>query len=453
MQEFDIIIIGSGSGLNVASEAAEMGLSVAVIDPTPMGGTCLNRGCIPSKFLIHRADVAETIRRSSEFGITSKIQKINFPKITSLAYNEITRDALNIEKGISQTKNMTLFKEWCKFSGERTLKVGNKQIRGKKIIIAAGTRPMIPKINGIHKVSHYTSDDVMFIKKLPKSMIILGGSFIATELAHFFGSMGTKITIVQRSKLLNREDGEIADVFTKIISKKYNVLLGYETDSVSQKGKVISLTIKNKKGSTKKLRADALLVATGRIPNTDLLDVKKGGIETDERGFVKVDDYLETCAENVWALGDIVGKYLLKHSANLESQYVINNALGNEKKKVDYWPMPHAVFSSPQIASVGYTEEELKDMGKKYAVGKYEYEHTGMGLALNEKDGFVKILADKNSHQILGCHIIGPEASSIIHEVIVAMRLNATVEQLVRAVHIHPALSEVVQRAAANVEF
>ena len=193
------------------------------------------------------------------------------------------------------------------------------------------------------------------------------------------------------------------------------------------------------------------MIATGRVPNTDILEVKRGGIDLDERGYVKTNDYLETSAPNTWAFGDIAGKYLLKHSANLEAKFVFNN-MYSEKKKVDYWPMPHAIFTSPQIAAVGYTEEELKEKKVAYAIGKYNYKNTGMGAALAEKDGFVKILAGSD-HKILGCHIIGPDASAIIHEVVVAMTLGAPTEQLAEVPHIHPALPEVVQRAAASVKF
>ena len=194
-------------------------------------------------------------------------------------------------------------------------------------------------------------------------------------------------------------------------------------------------------------------MATGRVPNTDILDVKKGGIDIDGQGYVKTNEYLETTASGTWALGDIAGRYLLKHSANMEAKYVIRNALRSEKKPVDYWPMPHAIFSSPQIAAVGYTEEELKEKKIDYAAGRYMYSSSGMGLALAEKDGFVKILVGRDTRKILGCHIIGPEAPTLIHEVMVAMKANLAVDALLDAVHIHPATSEVVQRAAAMIEW
>jgi len=428
------------------------GLRVAIVDDGPMGGTCLNRGCIPSKVILHSADVAETIDTAKKFGIISKGYKVDFAKVTQRASQAVDKDSREIEESIKRTENMELFKKKAKFVSERTLSVGNKEISGKKVVVAAGTRPTVPPIDGIKNVKFMTSDDALRLTKQPKSIIILGGGFIAAELAHFFGGLGTKVTILQRSSLLKKEDREISDTYTRVVSKKYNVVLGYSAKNVKKIGNKITVTAESKDGkSKKKLEAESLLVATGRVPNTDVLDVKKGGIEVNDRGYIKVNKFLETSAPNTWALGDIVGNYLLKHSANLEAEYVWHNAFGKKKIKIDYWPMPHAIFSSPQIAAVGFTEEQLKEKNIHYVVGKYTYEDSGMGLALDEKDGFVKILVDNHSRKILGCHIIGPDASILIHEVVVAMKAGLTVEALTHAIHVHPALSEVVQRAALNI--
>ncbi|MBS3101572.1 dihydrolipoyl dehydrogenase [Candidatus Woesearchaeota archaeon] len=453
MQSFDLIVIGAGSGLNVSSAVAEIGMKVAVVEKGPMGGTCLNRGCIPSKIIIHSADVAETIKKSKLFGINARISSIDFKKITNRASNIVDKDANEIEKAIIKDKNTTLFKVEAKFIAERTLKVGKETIKGNKIIIAAGTRPSIPPIEGLNKVDFITSDEALRLRKQPKSMTILGGGYIAAELAHFYGALGTKINIVQRGKyLIPNEDGEISRKFTEIFREKYNVLTEFSATEVSKKGNKFIVVAEGKK-SNKKIISDALLVAAGRIPNTDVLDVKKGNVETNEKGFVKTNDYLETTAKNIWALGDIVGKFLFKHSANLEAQYVYNNAILNKKIKVDYTAMPHAIFSSPQIAGVGLKEQDLKQRKIKYAIGRYNYIDSGMGLALQDNEGFVKIFADKKTRKILGCHILGTDASTLIHEVIVAMKADLRIDAISDAVHVHPALSEVVQRAARNIEW
>lgn len=457
MENFDVIVIGAGSGLNISSATSAKGLKTAIVESGPMGGTCLNRGCIPSKMIIHSADVAETINNSEEFGIRSKITKIDFKKVTDRASKTVDKDARDIERAIKADKNTTLFKTECKFVDYKTLKVGNKAIKGDKIIIAAGTRPSIPPIEGLDKVDYITSDEALRLTKQPKSLTIIGGGYIAAELAHFYGALGTKINIIQRRDvLIPNEDREIAEKFTEVFSEKYDVFLNSDTIKVSKKGnKIITIiknNINNNKNKLKNIVSDKLLVAAGRTPNTDILDVSKTSVKTDKKGYIKVNEYMETAAKDIWALGDICGIYLFKHSANLEAQYVYYNAFGKKKMKIDYYAMPHAIFSSPQIAGVGYTEEQLKEKKIDYTVGKKNYIETGMGTALNDKDGFVKLLVDRKTRKILGCHIMGTDASTLIHEVIVAMKAKQTVDILAKAVHIHPALSEVVQRAVWNLK-
>src|SRR3989338_4354807 len=457
MEHFDVIVIGAGSGLNISSATSSRGLKTAVVEKGPMGGTCLNRGCIPSKIIIHSADVAEIINNAKSFGINSKGFAVDFKKVTERASKIVDKDAKDIEKGIRSDKNTFLFKTEGKFIGYKTLKAGNKTIKGDKIIIPAGTRPSIPPLEGLDKVDYMTSDEALRLTKQPKSLTIIGGGYIAAELAHFYGALGTKINVIQRRDvLIPNEDGEIAEEFTKIFSKKYNVFLNSDAIKVSKKGNKIITTIKNRddnnKNKIKNIVSDKLLIAAGRIPNTDILNVAKTGVKTNKEGYIKVNGYMETTAKDVWALGDICGIYLFKHSANLEAQYAYNNAFGKQKKKIDYSAMPHAIFSSPQIAGVGYTEEQLKEKKIDYTVGRKNYIETGMGTALDDKDGFVKLLVDRKTRKILGCHIIGTDASTLIHEVIVAMKANQTVDILTDAVHIHPALSEVVQRDVWNLK-
>ena len=317
MKKFDIIAIGAGSGLIVSSAAADKGLKVAIIEKGPMGGTCLNRGCIPSKMLIHSADVAETINRAKIFGITPKGYAINFKKIVERASKTDDKDAREIENGIKADKNTALYKTEGKFIGYKTLKVGKEIIKADKIVIAAGTRPFIPEIEGLKNTDYITSDEALRLKKLPKSMIIIGGGYIAAELAHFFGSLGAKITIIQRNKLLvPNEDKEIAEKFTEIFKKKYCTLTEHNAVKVSKKGRNFVVTAE-KNGKKKRIISEQLLIAAARIPNTDILDVKKTGVKINENGFIKVNRYMETNIKGIYALGDIAGIYLFIHSANL----------------------------------------------------------------------------------------------------------------------------------------
>jgi mycothione reductase len=445
--KFDLIVIGSGSGLDIANAAMARGMSVAIVEEGPLGGTCLNRGCIPTKILIHSADVVQAIRRASEFGIKAGPPKPDFAAVMARA-RVVEKDAQQIEEAIKKSK-MTLIRGRAKFTGQKTVSVGGQEITADKIVIAAGTRPSVPPIEGLGKVRFMTSDEALTAKALPKKLIIIGGGYIACELAHFFGSMGSQITILQRNvRLLPDEDEEIGQKFTELFSKQYDVRLKSAVKRVEKKGRAV--VVHTADGAS--YEGTDLLIATGRTPNTDILEVQKGGIAINPQGFIETNEFMETNVPGVWAIGDIAGKYLFKHSANLEAEYVTIALLTPEHRHpVDYTAMPHAVFSHPQIAGVGATELQLKEKGADYLVGKCMYKDTGMGEALAEHVGFVKFLADYEG-RILGCHIIGPEASTLIHEVLVSMKAGKChVNDIINTIHIHPALSEVVQRGAGAV--
>jgi dihydrolipoamide dehydrogenase len=280
----------------------------------------------------------------------------------------------------------------------------------------------------------------------------VGGGYIAAELAHFFGALGTDVTIVNRGpRLLRQEDDDVSARFTEVYQRRFTVLLDTTVRRAHRERDEIVLEVaSDEEGRT--LSADALLLAVGRVPNTDLLDVAKTGVAVDERGFIKTDEYLETDVPGIWALGDIVGRYLLKHSANLEAAYVAYNLFNSESKvAVDYHAMPHAVFASPQVGSVGLTEREALEQGIPYVAASYSYSDTAYGSSIEDKDGFVKALEHRETGEIVGCHIIGSEASILIQEVVNAMRVRSTTDAITRSIYVHPALPEVVQRAFGSL--
>ncbi len=449
MKRFDVIVVGSGAGLEVASFAAEKGLSVALVEEGPLGGTCLNRGCIPSKMLIHSADVVETIKNSEKFGIKSKIEGIDFASIVKRVSEVVDSDSTGIEKSIREAGNPVLYKVRSKFIGPKQMQVGDEQIEADKVFIVGGTRPSIPPLPGLETTPYLDSTRALRLEKQPEHIVIIGGGYIAAELAHFYGALGTKITVLVRgSRMLDNEDEEITDWFTKEFSKKYEILFKTETEAVSfQDGKFI---IKLKGEGNNRITADQLLVATGRRSNADVLDVKATGVEVDDKGLIKVNEYLETNVQGIWAFGDIIGILPFRHTANDQVGFSIRNAFTEHKVPFDPFAIGHAVFSSPQVGGVGKTEQELKKEGIKYKVGKAELKDTGMGGALQE-NGLAKVLTDETGQKILGCHIIGPQASVLIHEAIVAMKANGTVDAITNSVYIHPALPEWLQRAFFDV--
>jgi dihydrolipoamide dehydrogenase len=462
MEKFDLIVIGSGAGLDVATAAAEKGLKVALIEKSKLGGTCLNGGGIPSKLLIYSANIMEIIKKAEIFGIKVKEYSIDFEKIINRVNKIVDTDANKIKEGLKESKNPRLFLQECKFIGEKKIAIANEIITADKILIACGTRPYIPKIKGLENVDYITSAEALRLKYQPKTLTIIGGGYIACELAHFFGALGTKINIIQRNNfLIPNEDIDILRKFTKIFSKKYNIYLGYNTEMVSyiyyntnnQTKKIFNVRIMDKFGKSIEIESEQLLIATGRIPNLDLLNIEKENIKLNENGFILVDEYLQTNIDGIYAIGDVIGKYQCMHNAKNEAHYAFNNILYPDNKlSVNYNAIPHAIFTSPQISGVGYTEQQLKKEKIEYVKSIYPYIQTGMGKAIEDKDGFVKFLIDKKNKYILGCHIMGTDASILIHEVLVAMRTgDGTIDNITKTIHIHPALSEVVSRAAASI--
>ncbi len=442
MKEYDLIVIGAGSGLDVASAMNSKGEKVALIEPGPLGGTCLNRGCIPSKMLIHRAQVANDIRESEKFGIKASIEDIDFQRMIKEVNENVAEDAKAIESGVKNAENYDLYRSEASFTDDKVIEVDGEELTAEKILISAGSRPFIPPVEGVEDVDYLTSKDALKLEEKPDSIVIVGGGYIASEMAFFYSEMGTDVTIVERGeKLLKREDREISDKFTELAKERYNVILEASAEKLEEDGDQKIAHLDN--GET--VKADEILMATGRVPNTDKLKLEENtSIEMTERGFIKTDEGLRTNLDGVYALGDIAENFMFKHSANYEASIVYKN-MNSMEVEADFSAMPHAVFTKPQIAGVGKNEQELNKEDEEYRKSVYNYENTGMGQALKEENGFVKVLARED--EILGVHIIGPEASTLIHEVLPVIRSGGGVSEIKDTIHIHPALSEVVGRA------
>jgi mycothione reductase len=451
MRKFDFIVIGSGSGLEVSADLSDAGWSVAIIEEGPFGGTCLNRGCIPSKMLIHCADVMQTVQNAAAFGIHAKVQSINWPFNVKRAFEEVDADAAMIERGNRQADNVEVFKGTGRFTGPKTIAVSGQGLEEE---LTAETRPWAPDIPGLAQTPYITSDEALRLPEQPRRLTVVGGGYIAAELAHFFGALGTEVTIIHRRDLMLREeDTDVSRRFTEVYQRRFNMVLDAQVTGVSSKDGEIIVEVTTPNG-TQSITSDTLLMATGRVPNTDLLDMAKTGVELNDRGYIKTDEFLQTNVPGIWALGDIVGKYLLKHSANLEAVYASNNIMNPDNQAaVDYSAMPHAVFASPQVASVGLTEQEADGRGASYITTTYNYSDTAYGASIEDKDGFVKVLAEPASGEILGCHIIGTDAATPIQEAANAMRARLSTDTITQSIYVHPALSEVVQRAFGALPF
>jgi dihydrolipoamide dehydrogenase len=454
MEKFDVLVVGSGSGMLVASTAAENGLKTAVVDNGPMGGTCLNRGCVPSKMLIYPADVVSILREAQRLGVNATVNSIDFKNIMTRTHNLVNGDSATQARAVKNTPELTWFNETGEFISDYTLQVGEHTITAERIFIVSGARPGIPPIKGIETVNYLTSDTVLELETPPKSILIIGGGYIGVEYGHFFSGIDTKTMIIQRPfRLLPEEEPEISDLLKRELEKRMEIHVGLEVVSVKQEGNVKTAIARNREdGNLKEFSAEALMVAAGRVPNSDLLKPEKTGVKLDERGYVKVNEYLETSKKNIWAFGDAIGKEMFKHVANYEASIAWHNAVHDHKVEMDYSAAPHAVFTHPQVASVGLKEAEAKQQGYKILVGKAFYRDTAMGGAMGDPEGFVKVVVERETGKILGGHIIGVEASILIQEVINAMVTESkSFAPIVRAMHIHPALSEVVQQAFGNL--
>jgi mycothione reductase len=445
---YDLVIVGAGSGNMLPAKELE-GWRIAVVESDRFGGTCLNRGCIPSKIFVRTADIAQEIRDAGRFGISAKWSGADWPAIRNRVFARI--DPVH-EKAVAyrRARGSDVFIGEARFVAPKVLRVGDEEVRGERFVLAAGSRPSVPHVDGLDSVPFLTSDTVMRLDKLPRSMIVLGGGYIAAEMSHIFGSLGTKITILARGDaLLSQHDVDIRARFTEIYRERFDVRLGVTPTQVSATRKGVRLSFVTAAGGAQTVEAEVLLVATGRIPNSDRLDVAAAGIETDAHGHVRTDETYATTAPGIWALGDLANHFQLKHMANAEARLIRHNLLHQDQpKRLPFNVVPSAVFAGPQVASVGATEQQLQAKGRQYRSATRHYRDAAYGWALEDTTSFVKILADPGSRLLLGAHIIGPQASTLIQPLIQAMCLANTVGQLASDVlYIHPALTEVVEQA------
>ncbi len=455
MEHFDVLVVGTGSGMLIAGAAVDSGFKTAVVDSGPMGGTCTNRGCIPSKMLIYPADVATLVRGAEKLGVTAQVNSIDFQNIMMRMHTLVNGDSVIQAKAVEATPGLKWFKDVGEFVGDYTMKIGNETISAEYIFIVSGARVKIPSIKGLEAMDYLTSDTVLDLDSPPKSIIILGGGYVGVEYAHFFSGIGTKTTLIQRPlKLLKEEEPEVSELLKIELQKRMDIFMGYEAIEVRQEsvGKVV--IAKNlADGSQKEFAADVIMVATGRESNADLLKPERTGVKLDERGYIIVNEFLETGKKNIWAFGDAIGKFMFKHVANFEAGIAWHNAIHDHKAKVDYSVVPHAVFSEPQVASVGLREADAKLQGFKILVGTALYRDTAMGAAMGYVDGFVKVIVEQKTGRILGAHIIGLQASILIQEIINAMNSgDRSYAPIAQSMHIHPAMPEVVQNAFGNLK-
>lgn len=510
MEKFDLIVIGSGAGLNVASRGVYEGMKVALVEHGLLGGTCLNTGCIPSKILIYPADCIRTLDDAKQIGIVSHIDKVDFQLIMKRMRALVDGERKEMEEALESEENLTMIKETAEFSGDHLFKAGSRTITAPKIVIASGARALIPPIPGLREAGFLDNVSAFALDRLPESLAILGGGYIACEFGHLFSAFGTQVTIIGRNpRLLKSEDADISDLAKKRISAYMRVYTNAEAFKVEVEGGLKVVYAKDgSTGEVRRIAAEEILVAVGRRSNSDLLKPEKTGVKTDKAGWIIVNEYLETTAPGIWAIGDAIGKHMFRHTANYEASIVSHNIFDagdalregvdsgqdrrnkssdrsapakpdeetdaktdtdiksaletdddgtlphrdhHEKRTADFHAVPHAVFTHPQVAGVGMTEDEAKASGYEIVVGRSMYRDTAKGYAMDE-EGMAKAIVDAKSGIILGFHVVGSSAPELVQQVAYLMNAgNRDFIPMARAQVIHPAISEVVVRAFGNL--
>lgn len=436
MMRYDVVVVGSGAGLMVLEEALNQGLKCAIIEKAKFGGTCLTKGCIPSKMLVYPADFIREMERSNRIGISTCGPEINWDTISHNMWEQINFHK-KIESNLLNMPNLTVYKGNGSFMGPDSMVIRYQDNRpddiiyGDKFILAVGARSMIPSLEGLAE-SGYVTSETFFGEKFPqrpwKSLAIIGGGAISMEFAHIFSAFGTKVTVIARSSmLLNKEEDEISAFVTKqFITNGVDVLTDSSVISVSNGENLKYLTIENRMTKERKTVAcEEIFVASGVQSNADTLSLDKTSVEVDDRGWIRTNTYLETSQENIWAIGDINGKYQFRHKANYEALVLSQNLFGTEKKEASYDVVPWTIFTHPQVAHVGMTEKEARDKGILYKTARNYYSEVVGGIAMgyrkkDEDNGFIKIIVGEDK-KILGVHIVGPQAAILLQPFVYLM--------------------------------
>ena len=449
MRNFDLMIIGTGSGNSVIGPEHD-DWDVTIVERGRFGGTCLNVGCIPSKMFVYAAEMAELASDSERLGVRTRFEGADWPSIRDRVFGRIDPIAEGGRVYREELPNVTVYSGTGRFVGPKQVAVGDEVISADRIVIAAGGRPTVPPVPGLAGSGYHTSDTIMRLDHLPERLLVIGAGYIAAELGGVMGAFGSEVTFLLRGDtFLRREDHDISSRFTAAYSRRFDVRTHTRLLEARRDGDEVVINLVDKDGIRVDLRGDELLVATGRRPNTDRLDVAAGGIAVDSRGFVISDEQLRTNVDGVWALGDITNPVQLKHVANHEARVVSHN-LTNPKDPitVDHRFIPHAVFGYPQIASVGLTEHECRRRQIPYVSHTQPYAAAAYGWAMEDTDSVAKVIAHAETRRLLGAHIIGPQAPTLIQQLIQGMHFDLTVEQMARGqYYIHPALPEVVEQA------
>jgi dihydrolipoamide dehydrogenase len=453
--EVDVLVVGGGPGGYVAAiRAAQLGKKVTLVDKGELGGVCLNRGCIPSKALIHASDEVYKMKNSSHMGIEVDGVKIDFTQMVQWK-DEIVKKLTSGVASLMKGNKIEVIQGEVYFTGPDTVKVATESnsttYKFNDCIIATGSRPTELKFMPFDGKKIISSTEALSLEEVPESLIVVGGGYIGLELGTAYAKLGTKVTVLEGAdSILPGVDPSMSRMVQRKLKR-----LGVDVNakamvkSADKSGDTVKVTAEIK-GEEKTFEADKVLVAVGRTPNTDELGLDQAGIELDERGFIPVDKKMRTKVEHIYAIGDVAGNPMLAHKASYEGK-IAAEVIAGEPSEVDYQAMPFVIFTDPELAYTGLTEKEAKEQGYDPVVSRFSFAANGRALSLDAADGFCQVVADKETQQILGVQIVGPEASSLISEAVFAIEMGAVAEDLSLTIHAHPTLPEAIMEAAEGV--
>lgn len=454
MEQYDVIIVGGGpAGYVAAIRAAKNGKKIALVEKSYLGGTCLNRGCIPSKTLLRHTEVIEDIKSADVWGI--KVSNLTFSFDEMLNRKDKVIETLRGGiKHLLQSGKIEVYDGEATIDKDKQVKVAVSKndiltISADNILVATGSKPAVPPIEGVDKVHYHTTDTIFNLTEIPNSITIIGGGVIGVEMANIFSSLNVKVTVVEMGdRLIPSEDKDASKALLKSLKKKgINVLTKHQVLSISEENGVKRMTTSSKKEGNKTIESSEVLIAVGRKPNlsaVDSLDLKKNG------PFIEVDDYLETSIQGIFAAGDVIGRLQLAHVASEEGLMAIEN-MDNKNHTIDYQQMPRCIYTKPEVASIGYNEQELIDKNIVYRIGKYNFSGNGKALAMGETEGFLKVLVDSEYGEVLGVTMIGSRVTEMIGQAGAYLQLEGTVDELAGLTQAHPSLSEGIMEVANSL--
>lgn len=445
---FDVLVIGGGgAGYAAAREAADLGKRVAMAEGAKLGGTCLNVGCVPTKALLRSAQVAETVRRAGEFGVQVEGWRPNYSKMVERAHGLIASFTEDNPRESLKQKGITLLEGAVRFTAPHEVVCDGRPYSARAVVIATGSTSVIPPVDGLEDVPYLTSDDALQLKRLPESIIIVGGGIVSCEFASLWAALGAQVTIVSR-RLLSNEDADVGDALQQAFEARGIKLARGRAVEVARSGNGVVVQVEGKDKARHRVTAESVLIATGRRPRYDGLDLEAAGLVPGEQG-IEVDAGMRTSVPHIWAAGDVVGRHMYTHAGDLAGTVAGWNAAGGSPGRTTDWRIvPRPVYAIPEVAGIGLTERQAQERGIKVEVGTVCYADITRTALSGEEEGFAKVVADRHSGEILGAAIVGAHACELISEVAVAMTGHLTARQLADTLHPYPTLSETVRWAA-----